>query len=224
MIPSSKLRKISRASRCAALFPGWSDFCERLKLHKHARRWQSEGWSLPLPDLLKRAILKTAARDFKARILVETGTFRGDTVWTLRDEFQRIFSIEVQPQLAALAASRFANMPHIEIVEGDSASRLADVVPRLDGATMFWLDGHYSAGVTGRGVSDCPVWGELDAIVHGMKHPFLILIDDARCFGTTDGYPSLGEVREFTATRFPGHALRVENDMIWIYPATDGTP
>jgi hypothetical protein len=223
MIPESKLRKISRASRCAAWFPGWSAFRERVKLHKHARRWQREGWSLPLPDLLKRAILMSAARGFGARILVETGTFRGDTVWTLRDHFQRLFSIEVQPQLAALAASRFANMPHIEIIEGDSASRLADVVPRLDGPTMFWLDGHYSAGITGRGASDCPVWGELDAIVQGMKHPFLILIDDARCFGVDDGYPTLRELREFAAARFPGHAMRVENDMIWIHPATDAT-
>lgn len=218
MIPASKLRKIARASRRAALFPRWSDFTERLKLLKHARRWQRDGIHLPLPDLLKRAILKSAARDFGARILVETGTFRGDTVWYFRNQFQRIVSIEVQPQLAALAADRFASLSHIEIIEGDSASKLAAVVPTLDAPVMFWLDGHYSAGITGRGASDCPIWGELDAIAGKLRHPFLILIDDARCFGVDDGYPSLAELRDFATRHLPDHGMRVENDMIWLFP------
>lgn len=155
---------------------------------------------------------------------METGTFRGDTIWYFRNRFQRIFSIEVQPQLAALAAERFVRLRHIEIIEGDSATRLAEVVAKIDGPVMFWLDGHYSAGITGRGASDCPIWGELDAIVGKLRHPFLILIDDARCFGVDDGYPSLEELRAFTARTLPGYGMRVENDMIWIQPPAAQEP
>lgn len=218
MTASKELRKIAKSNRRAAMFPVWNDFYERLKLLKYAKRWQSDGWNLPLPDLMKRAILKSAAAEFGARMLVETGTLRGDTVWYFRDQFDRIFSIEVQPQLAALAAERFASHPHISIVEGDSAVKLADVVPQLTAPALFWLDGHYSAGTTGRGANDCPIWHELDIIVGNMTQPFLILMDDARYFGVEAGYPTIQQLREFTEAKLPAYEVFVENDIIWIRP------
>ncbi len=219
MIPARKLRKIERANRQAALFPAWNDFNERLKLFKYAKRWQKTGWSLPLPDLMKRAILSKIATDHGAEVFVETGTFRGDTPWCFRNDFRKIFSIEVQPQLAELAANRFSKHLHIEIVEGDSAKKLAEIIPRIDGPVLFWLDGHYSAGITGRGENDCPIWGELAAINGKLAHPFVIVVDDARCFGVDEGYPTLDELRAYVSEKLPSHRMSVENDLIRITPA-----
>lgn len=219
MIPASKLNKIERANRRAQLFPAWYEFSERLKLFKYAKRWQRDGWILPLPDLMKRAILAKIASECGVTVFVETGTFRGDTPWCFRNMFRKIFSIEVQPQLAQLAAKRFSAYPHIEIVEGDSAKKLAEIIPKIDGSVLFWLDGHYSAGVTGRGDDDCPLWGELHAINGNLAHPFVIIVDDARCFGVNEGYPTLEELRTYVSENFPKHRMSVENDLIRITPA-----
>jgi len=218
MIPARKLNKIRRANRMAALFPALNDFSERLKLLKYAKRWQKGGWALPLPDLMKRAILKQAAEDAGARIFIETGTFRGDTPWYFRNAFSKIFSIEVQPQLAELASERFKDLSHIRIVEGDSAKKLAEIVQEIDAPVLFWLDGHYSAGITGRGENDCPIWDEMNAIIGKVPHPFSIFIDDARSFNGSGGYPTLDELRDFVESGLPGHGMTVENDLIRITP------
>lgn len=219
MIPASKLKKIERANRRGQLFPAWYEFSERLKLLRYAKRWQREGWSLPLPDLMKRAILSKIASEAGATVFVETGTFRGDTPWCFRNDFRKIFSIEVQPQLAQLAAKRFSAYPHIKIIEGDSARKLAEIIPQIEGPVLFWLDGHYSAGVTGRGDDDCPLWGELHAINGSLAHRFVIIVDDARCFGVNEGYPTLEELRTYVSGNLPNHRMSVENDLIRITPA-----
>lgn len=207
-------RALAFRNRLIGWFPWWWEFKEDLKLFKYARKWRSKGWVMPLPALLKRAIIKSEAARFGASVLVETGTYQGDTVWFFRRDFAQIFSIEVQPELARLARQRFAAWPHIRIIEGDSAVSLAQIVPQIQGRCVFWLDGHYSAGLTGRGSSDCPIWGELETIATQMKQPALILIDDAKCFGTEKDYPSIPELVDFLSRRMPDCQLQVSNNII----------
>jgi hypothetical protein len=215
--------KIARRNRFMAWFPWWWDFKEEIKLLREGRKWRRRGWFVPLPGLLKRAIIKTEARQFGAKVLVETGTYLGDTLWFFRNEFAQMYSIEVQPDLARLARERFANRPGIKIVEGDSAECLQRIVPEITEPCVYWLDGHYSAGLTGRGSSDCPIWGEFKAIVSAGKAPALILIDDARCFGVDKDYPSLAELRQFMTQHLPHCQLTVANDIIRIGPPPAGS-
>ncbi|HSI07546.1 MAG TPA: hypothetical protein VK985_03080 [Rariglobus sp.] len=211
--------RISFYNKCKALFPRLAEFDENLKLLKQVRKWRRNGWQTPLPGLMKRVMIKAEARRIGATTLVETGTYMGDTIWFFRRDFIQLFSIEIHPELARLARERFASWPGVKIVEGDSATKLAEIIPEITGPCAFWLDGHYSAGITGRGSIDCPIWGEFDAIIGKMKHPFIILIDDARCFGTDADYPTLAEVDAFVKNRLPGYSSRVENDIIRITPA-----
>ncbi len=210
--------RISFYNKCKALFPSLAEFDENIKLLKHLRKWRRDGWQTPLPSLMKRVMIKAEAQRIGATTLVETGTYTGDTVWFFRKDLKQIFSIEIHPDLARLARVRFASWPSVKIVEGDSATKLAEIVPEVNGPCVFWLDGHYSAGITGRGSKDCPIWGEFDAIIGKMKYPFIILIDDARCFGTDADYPPLTEVDAFVRERLPGYSMRVENDIIRITP------
>lgn len=221
MVATKHLNKFRRSNRFAASFPQVHAFFERLKIFRYSKRWQKSGWSLPLPDLMKRAIFRSAVSDFGAEIFVETGTFRGGTPWELKDLFRKIYSIEVQPQLGALAKERFSKFDYIEICIGDSAEMLREIVKQVDGPSFFFLDGHYSGGVTGRGTSDCPIWGELDAISKEMSHPYFIIIDDARCFGKDDGYPSVGEISAYVKEHMDGFRLHIENDFIWLTPSQD---
>jgi hypothetical protein len=85
---------------------------------------------------------------------------------------------------------------------------------------LFWLDGHYSGGDTAQGDLNCPVWGELEAIFGGMTQPFVVLIDDARCFrnvGAVD-YPAVSDIEQWVAERRPDLGVEVAMDCIRIAP------
>lgn len=60
---------------------------------------------------------------------------------------------------------------------------MASIVRQLDLTSrkaFFWLEGHYSGGVTGRTEHDCPLWFELDAIKNSVRDDHVIVIDGAR--------------------------------------------
>jgi hypothetical protein len=210
--------QIALKNRLIAILPGLAEIYQNYCCWKILRAWRRNGWSTPLPALIKRAIIKAAACRFKAEILVETGTYLGDTPWFFRKDFRRIYSVEIEPRLAALARRRFKSWPNVTIMEGDSADILASLVPQLHGRVLFWLDGHYSADITGRGKSDCPVWAELTAIFDRLRHPFCILIDDARLFGTDPLYPTIPSLSSFLSERRLDYLFKVENDIIFLWP------
>jgi len=107
---------------------------------------------------------------------------------------------------------------NVELIHGDSGKELPKIVARLDAPALFWLDGHYSGGDTARGDTDTPVNEELRAIFQpgGLQH--IVLIDDARCFGTQPGYPTIEQVRQLVATVRPGWQVEVAGDCIRIFP------
>jgi len=182
---------------------------------RHLPRLVREGWPAPLPPLLKRSFLHGLARAEHATVLVETGTYLGDTTWWLKREFSQIHTIEVDPFLYAQAVRRFRRHPHVTVHLGDSGQLLPAIIPLVNGRALYWLDGHYSAGITGTGATECPVTAELNAIYRFSTESFVVAIDDARCFGHDPGYPSIAEVHDQVAALSGGRDhVSVENDMI----------
>ena len=187
---------------------------------RHLPRLMRGGWSSPLPPLLKRAFLRGIARDEGVHTFVETGTYLGDTTWHFRHDFETIHSIEVEPYLHAQAARRFRTLGHITIHRGDSTDVLPAIIASLREKTLYWLDGHYSGGITGTGDSHCPVYAELESIFTLSQAPFVIVIDDARCFGADRTYPRIDDVLACVARLSEQRAaVCVENDMIVIQPS-----
>ena len=176
---------------------------------------------MPLPPFIKRSIILRYALDHHCKTLVETGTQYGDTPYLFRDEFDTIYTIELSSSLAAMARKRFRPFPHIQVIEGDSGQKLAELLPRLRSKALFWLDGHYSAGLTARGSKDCPIYAELHSIASLCKVPFVVLIDDARCFGNDRDYPSLQELKNFVGELMPAYTMGVNNDIIYAVPTID---
>ena len=82
---------------------------------------------------------------------------------------------------------------------------------------LFWLDGHYSGGETARGKKDTPILEELITIF-GAKEEHIILIDDARLFGSAKDYPSLKELAFFCRNKKPNIDFVVLDDCIRITP------
>jgi hypothetical protein len=82
---------------------------------------------------------------------------------------------------------------------------------------LFWLDGHYSGGNTGKGEKDTPIMAEL-ATIYASDIPHVVLIDDARCFGTDKDYPSQNELASYIKTLRPSASILVKNDCIVVTP------
>ncbi len=138
----------------------------------------------------------------------------GDTIWFLRDSFSRLYTIEISPLLAELAVARFKRCQHVRVIQGDSARMLPGIIKEIQEPTLFWLDGHHSAGLTGGAQQDSPIRQEIDAIFSLAEFPFAVLMDDARCFGSEKGYPSLVELEQRIRAYAPHASWSVENDII----------
>jgi predicted O-methyltransferase YrrM len=172
---------------------------------------------------VKRATVRAYARRFGARTLVETGTYLGDMVEAMKDEFDRIYSIELGEELYRKACQRFRDYPEIVLLRGDSADVLPKLVPKLDGAILFWLDGHWSEGITARGRKETPIVEEVECILRARNPGHVILVDDARLFGTNPAYPTLDEVRRHVHSIRPQMDLRVEADIMRVTPEAFGS-
>ena len=177
-------------------------------------KWEA----VPPPHIVKQRTLNMYARKFGLTILVETGTYYGDMVDAMKDCFERIYSIELSKPLHEKAKARFAGIEHIELIWGDSGTELARVVPRLERPALFWLDGHYSAGETARAAKDTPVYEELNCILESPVPGHVIVIDDARLFGTDAAYPQLEELTQLVKSKAADLEVTVQNDAIAITP------
>jgi hypothetical protein len=180
-------------------------------------RWLATGRAGPPPSLTKRRLIRRTAQRFGTPMLIETGTYKGDTVAALRPHFERIVSIELSPELAAHANVRFHHDQGVAIVEGDSGALLPSVLDGLPGRALLWLDGHWSGGETARGEFNTPVRGEIEAALrHRRDH--VLLIDDARCFDGSGGYPAVGDIVELVAGLSPAATVTVKDDIIRVLP------
>jgi hypothetical protein len=182
------------------------------------RRWERAGRPVPPPFAVKRAAIVGLARRHNCRVLVETGTYMGDTMYGLRNSFRQLISIELHEGLHARAQRLLGRYGQLRFVRGDSAAELPVVIKEFNEPIIFWLDGHYSGPGTARGSLDSPIWQEMEAVFsHGVRD-HVILIDDARKFVGQGGYPTVDELRRWVEQRRPGWVFAVEHDIIRIHP------
>lgn len=186
--------------------------------------WERQGRPPPPPHLVKRRIVVQYGRRYHVRILIETGTYQGDMVHGCRKQFKRIVSIELDHRLYQDACRRFASDRHIEIHQGDSAKLLPKVIEGVSEPCLFWLDGHYSAGITARGDRNTPIMDELSAICEHPIDGHVILIDDARCFTGGEDYPTVDEVRDFVSSRKSDYEFALDLDIIRFAPSQSTRP
>jgi hypothetical protein len=184
--------------------------------------WEKCGKPSPPPPIVKQRTLQNYSKRFGLKILVETGTYYGDMVEAMKEDFDRLYSIELSKELYEKAKERFKKAKNIELICGDSGRELGSLMSKLDQPALFWLDGHYSGGVTARGDKDTPIYEELDHILHSPDRGHVIIIDDARLFGNDPGYPSIQELTDFIKSINPNLDIVVQHDIIRITPVLRG--
>jgi hypothetical protein len=181
--------------------------------------WERNGRPVPPPHIVKQRIIRDFAKGFGLKVLVETGTYYGDMVEAMKPYFNQIYSIELSRELYEKAKQRFDGNERIKIIHGDSGIELSNIVAEIIQPALFWLDGHYSAGVTAKGEKDTPIFEELTHIFNSQQSGHVIIIDDARCFGTDPAYPSIAELSDFIRANNSNANIEVENDSIRITPS-----
>ena len=179
--------------------------------------WEKNGRPSPPPHIVKQMAIEEYQERFNTKILVETGTYLGDMVEAQRNRFERIYSVELSKKLFQKAAKRFKPYSHINILNGDSGIVLNKILPEMDTPALFWLDGHYSEGITARGIKECPVAEELEAILKS-DLPHIILIDDARLFNGTHDYPTPDEIKLLCKKSSRNYTLAIKDDIIRLTP------
>lgn len=183
--------------------------------------WKKKGKPLPPPHVVKQIILREYARKFDLSILVETGTFMGNMVAAMMEDFATIYSIELSKELYEMAKKRFAGVEKVRLIHGDSGEELKKNVGLINKPALFWLDGHYSAGVTAKGKKDTPINEELETILKLPEKRHVIIVDDARLFGSDPAYPTLDELSEQVKSLRSDMQVIVEDDCIRIFPVIE---
>jgi len=130
--------------------------------------------------------VKKLFKDYKFNNFIETGTHTGTTAFEMSKYFKRVDTIEIAKNLFDHCKSikEQKQLTNVNLHLGDSSILLEKIFKNLKGESIFFLDGHYSHGITGRGNKDVPLLEELKTINSNYNYSSIIIIDDARLFGT----------------------------------------
>jgi hypothetical protein len=191
--------------------------------NKHAaagirKEWEAAGKPMPPPHTIKQEAIQYYQKKSGYNVLVETGTYKGDMILAQKDFFKKLYSIELSEALFEKAKKRFRNYPHVTLLQGNSGDVIASVLAELKEPAIFWLDGHYSGGITATTDKYSPINEELDLLIVNNQLQHIILIDDARIFAGEHGYPTIEEVKTLTAKQLPGYHFSIDEDIIRLLP------
>jgi hypothetical protein len=164
--------------------------------------------------------IKELAKKYNISIFIETGTFIGNALIGLKDSFKQLFSIELDYGIYKLAKKRLSSYEHVHIFHGDSSKLLPEILKNLKEPALFWLDAHYSSGVTARGELQTPVMQELSIIFsHHIKN-HCILVDDVKDFNGLNDYPEIGALINYVDINSEGsYRARVDSGVFLIEPS-----
>ena len=166
-------------------------------------QWISSGTPNPPPAFVKRNLLLSFIN--RDTVVVETGTYRGDTTSKLAPVVKEIHTIEASYPLYCAASKKLAGYNNIMTHHGNSRNVLPRLVPLLasKNRVLFWLDAHYSGGVTYGQQDECPLLDELTVIFDNLSenNNIIILIDDIRVFDVNPSYPPKASIIQSATNR-----------------------
>lgn len=123
----------------------------------------------------KRALLVRLGNLFGLKTLIETGTCVGDTVETVREYFEDIYSVELSHTFYNTCTAKFARCPNVHLFFGSSDQVLPHMISQSKGPVLIFLDAHITGGASA-GNGDQTV-SEMQ-IIEKLCPDALVVIDD----------------------------------------------
>jgi hypothetical protein len=168
---------------------------------------------------LKYLTIDRARRDTNGRTFVETGTFLGGTAYRCSKVFERVYTIELDTELARRARQNLAGCQNVEVIQGDAMVELEKVFAArpVERAVVF-LDGHFSGEMTAKGDIEEPAILELQVLEKHRNQISAIVIDDFRNFGEEPGHPPKWELLRAIDCHLPraDFNVQIQNDQVII--------
>lgn len=191
---------------------GWNR-CEK----QFASMRKKDANSIPVPHIIKQNIIKEYSKRFNIKVFIETGTFLGIMINSMKNEFEKLISIELSEPLYDRAKKLFKANSNIEILIGNSADVLPIAIRDIDQPCIFWLDGHYSGGITAIANLETPIIRELTTIFNHPVKDHVILIDDAHLFIGQRDYPTIEELKSLLDKHMIHYHFEIKEDIIIIF-------
>ncbi len=135
-----------------------------------------------MPSLSKDFLEKLQDDYKKYTTFIESGTFLGGTIFSLEPHFEKLHTIEFSEKYYQNTKNQYHGNK-INFILGDSSIIFQSLLPTIDERAIFFLDGHWSSGDTGKSEKDCPLIEEVTHIHNLFKNEAIIIIDDYRLFG-----------------------------------------
>lgn len=191
-------------------------FIKHFLVKKKIKKWIVNGRVPPPPQEYKHRTILFLAQKHNCKIFIETGTYKGETLYMMKDFFDELYSIELSGPLYKKALGVFKGIPNVSLIHGDSGKQLRSLLKKIKYPALFWLDAHYSGGITVKGKRETPIVSEVKTIFsHNLKHT--ILIDDARCFIGKNDYPTLEQLSNVINKSTKYKHFEVKDDIIRIW-------
>jgi hypothetical protein len=179
--------------------------------------WKLRGEPRRIPHIIKQRAVLEYAQAFSLSTLVETGTYYGEMIAAVVNRFRKIYSIELDPELARRAQLRFRPYSQVQIIQGDSQTVVPELLPRLNERALFWLDAGY-CGWIGEIGDHNRLGSEFAAILNDRIPDHIILMDDADGIRDERGSPMLPKVIASIESSYPNRRVEVAHNIIRITP------
>ena len=141
-----------------------------------------------MPSLNKEFLLQLKDNYSNYNTFIETGTLKGETIFAMEPCFNKLYTIEFSQKyyLNTKKRAQAACISNINFILGDSSIVFGSLLPTINEKAIFFLDGHWSCGDTGKSEKVCPLMEEITHINKLFKSEAIIIIDDYRLFGRKD--------------------------------------
>ena len=187
----------------------------RVYVGRELTDWTMNGCPLPPPHPVKVLTLAHLVDVSGAKRFVETGTLAGSTSGMIAQiPGMHVDTIEITQHYYDKAMDALGDQKNVVQHLGDSADVLPRILKSLDEPAVFWLDAHFSGGLTGRSSKQTAIEDELLAIFAASPQKHIIVIDDVRCFNGRNDYPPMAFLIKDLQRRNPTYSTIVRYDMM----------
>jgi hypothetical protein len=138
------------------------------------------------------SVKKEVLQKYKKQILIETGTYMGNTTKSAIENlgYKKAYTIELQDYLFQQAKENLKHLIEenkVVILKGNSNEKLKEVLNEINEPVTILLDAHIDGGnyvpnITPN-VNWCPLYEEIQIIKNHHIKTHTILVDDVRIIG-----------------------------------------